>query len=85
MKLVDVWVVEIGLFLYAGRKSLVFSVSMQIDLNFVWVVEINLISVCGIELYLIPAKHEMDLVVEWMTSFQCSGSALIWFLCSGRK
>ena len=79
------WVVEIGLFLYAGRKSLVFSVSMQIDLNFVWVVEINLISVCGIELYLIPAKHEMDLVVEWMTSFQCSGSALIWFLCSDRK
>ena len=29
------WVVEVDLFLYAGRKSLVFSVTMKIDLNVV--------------------------------------------------
>ena len=40
--------------LNAGRKSPVFSVSMQIDLHFVWVVHIDLISVWGIELDLIP-------------------------------
>ena len=43
-------------FLHAGRKSLVFSVNMQIDLNFVWVVQIDLISVWGIELDLIPVQ-----------------------------
>ena len=32
-------------FLYAGRKSLGFSLRIEIDLVFVWVVEIDLISV----------------------------------------
>ena len=40
-------------FLCAGRKVLVFSVSMEIDLVLVMVVEIDLISVCGIELELV--------------------------------
>ena len=53
--MVVVWVVEIDLVLNAGRKSLVFSVSMRIDLHFVWVVQIDLISVFGIELDLIAA------------------------------
>ena len=47
-----VWVVEIGSFLYACRKSLGFSVSNEIDLVFVWV-EIELISLWGIEIGLI--------------------------------
>ena len=77
-------------FLEAGRKSLVFSVSVLIALIPVW----------AIELYLIWVQDEMDLVVVWVVendiislwlvgidleSFQCGGSALIWFLCSGRK
>ena len=33
----------------AGRKSLGFSVSIEIDLFFVWVVEIDLIAVWGID------------------------------------
>ena len=33
--MVVVWVVEFDLFFYAGRKSLFFSVRMQIDLNVV--------------------------------------------------
>ena len=40
-------------FLCAGRKVLVFSVSMEIDLVLVMVVDIDLISVWGIELDLI--------------------------------
>ena len=36
-------------YLYAGRKSLVFRMSMKIDFVPAWVVEIYLISVCGIE------------------------------------
>ena len=51
--LVIAWVVDIDLVLKSGRKSLVVSVSMQIDMNFVWVVQIDLISVWGIELDLI--------------------------------
>ena len=47
------WVVEMTWFLNAGRKSLVFSVSMQIGLQFVWVVQIDLMPVRGIELELI--------------------------------
>ena len=39
-------------FLCPGRKLLVFSVSMEIDLVFV-MVEIDLISMCGIELDLV--------------------------------
>ena len=49
-------------FLNAGRKSLVFSVCMHIDLHVVWVVQIDLISVWGIELDLIPMKDEIHLV-----------------------
>ena len=41
------------LFLCAGRKLLVYSVSMEIDLVLVIVVEIDLVSVWGIELDLI--------------------------------
>ena len=41
-------------FLNASRKSLVFSVSMQIDLYFVWVVQIDLNSVWWIELDFVP-------------------------------
>ena len=37
----------------AGRKSLGFSVSIEIDLVLVWVVDIDLILVWGIELGLI--------------------------------
>ena len=37
----------------AGRKSLGFSVSIEIDLILVWVVDINLISVRGFEVDLI--------------------------------
>ena len=40
-------------FLDAGRKSLGFSVSIEIDLVFVGVVDIDLVSVWGIELCLI--------------------------------
>ena len=54
MDLVVLWVVEIDLFSNARRKSLVFCVSMQIDLHFMRVVQIELISVWGIELDLIP-------------------------------
>ena len=54
-------------FLNAGRKSLaLFSVSMQIDLQFVWVVQIDLISVWVIELDLIPVWNEISLVVVWV-------------------
>ena len=42
--------------LYAGRKSLVFSVSTKVDLVFVWVVQIELTSVWGIEFDLILMK-----------------------------
>ena len=48
-----VWVVEMGLVLYAGRKPLGFCASIELDFLFVWVVEINLISTWGIEIYLI--------------------------------
>ena len=44
---VIVWVVEIDLVLYAGQKSLGFSVSIEIDLVLVWVIEIDMISVWG--------------------------------------
>ena len=64
--------------LNARRKSPVFSVSMQIDLDFVWVVQIDLSSVWGIELDLIPVYNENDFI-------QCGGSALVLFLCSCRK
>ena len=47
--LVFVSVVEIKVVFYAGRNSLGFSVSIEIDL-FVWVVEADLISVWGVEL-----------------------------------
>ena len=46
-------VVELTRLLDAGRKSLGFSVSIEIDLVFVWVVDNELISVWGIELNLI--------------------------------
>ena len=48
--MVFVLVVEIELVLYAGRKSLGFSVSIEIDFVYVWVVEIDLISMWGIVL-----------------------------------
>ena len=41
--LVFVLVVETNLVLYVGRKSLDFSVSIEIEFVFVWVVEIDLI------------------------------------------
>ena len=47
MDLVVLWVVEIDLFSNARRKSLVFCVSMQIDLHFVCVVQIHLIFIVG--------------------------------------
>ena len=40
--------------LNAGRKSLVSSISVQIDLHLVWVVRIDLISVWGIEVDFVP-------------------------------
>ena len=43
-------------FFDAGRKSLGFSVSIEIDLVFVWVVDIDLISVRGITLDLISVR-----------------------------
>ena len=47
--LVFVWVVDIGLVCMRARKSLGFSVCIEIDLVFVWVVENGLISVWGID------------------------------------
>ena len=47
--LVFVSVVEIKVVFYAGRNSLGFRESIEIDL-FVWVVEADLISVWGVEL-----------------------------------
>ena len=55
--------------LHAGRQSLGFSVSVEIDFVFVWVVEIDFISVWGIELDLISV----------------GGSELIWFVSGSRK
>ena len=75
-------------YLYAGRKSLVFRMSMKICLHFAWVVLTDLISVWEIELDLIPMQDEMELVVVWViendfTSVWRIGIDLI--LCSGRK
>ena len=53
---VIVWVVEIDLVLYAGQKSLGFSVSIEIYLVFAWVVDIDLVSMLGIELDLISVQ-----------------------------
>ena len=75
-------------FLNAGRSSLVFSVSMQIDLHFVWVVQIDLISVWGSNLTWFQCRMKLNWLLctlSKMTSFQCGGSALIWFSWSGRK
>ena len=44
---------KLARFLDAGRKSLGFILSIEVDLVFVWVVDIDLISVWGIELDLI--------------------------------
>ena len=43
-------------FMYADRKSLDSSVSIEIDFVFVWVVEIGLISMSGIEVDVISVK-----------------------------
>ena len=43
-------------FLYSGGKSLVFSMSMQVDLNFLWVVQVDLILVWD----------KIDLVNVWV-------------------
>ena len=51
--LVLVRVVEIDLVFFAGRKSLGFSLSIELDFVLVWVVDIDLISLWGIELDLI--------------------------------
>ena len=71
MDFVFVWVVvvEIDSFLDAGRRSLGFSVSIEIDLAFVWVVDIDLISVWEIELDVISGQ----------------GSELTCFMHGGRK
>ena len=53
INLIFVRVVEISLVLNAGRKSLGFSASIELDFVFVWVVEIDLISLWGIQLDLI--------------------------------
>ena len=42
--LVFVYMVEIDLVLYAGRKSLDYSVSIELGFAFVWVFETDLIS-----------------------------------------
>ena len=42
-------IVETDLYLYVGRISLAFGISMKIDLSFVWVIQIDLISVRGME------------------------------------
>ena len=52
-------------FLYVGRKSLGFSVSIEIDLDYVWV-EMDLISVWGMEHDLISEQGWIDLVVVWV-------------------
>ena len=44
--LIFVWMVEIDLVFYMGRKSLGFIVMIEIDLVFVWVVKIDLFQ-CG--------------------------------------
>ena len=50
---------KIASFFNSGRKSLVFSASMQIDLRLVWVVQIALVLVWGIEHDLIPVWDEI--------------------------
>ena len=44
-----VWGSRLTSSLYAGRKSLGFSVGLEINLVVVWVVEIDLVSVWGIK------------------------------------
>ena len=51
--LCTLWWSTLTRFLDAGRKSLAFSVSIDIDLVFVWVVDTDFISVRRIELGLI--------------------------------
>ena len=58
------WLVEIHLVLYAGRKSLGFSVSIEIHLVFVWVVITDLI-LGWIELEF-RCRDEIDVVVVLM-------------------
>ena len=48
--LVFVRLVKLTWFLYAGLKSLGYSVNIELDFVFVWVVEIDLILMWGIEL-----------------------------------
>ena len=67
--LVLVWVVEIVLVLYPGRKSLGFSVSAESGLGFVWVDELDLISMWGMEL----------------DSISVQGSELTWLLSGDPK
>ena len=88
IELIVEWVVELTWFLNAGRKSLVFGVSMKTDLHFVWLVRIDLISVWEFELDLIPVTHEEYLAVVWVVQ---NDFISVWrigvnlFLCSGRK
>ena len=63
------WWPKLTRFLDAGRKTLGFSGSTEIDLVFVWVIENDLISAWGIELDLISVL----------------GSELICFVSGGRK
>ena len=67
-------------FLYAGRKSLDFSVGIKIDLAFVWVIESDLISVPEMETFLITA-YCSKLTWSKTTCFRPGGSNLTRFLC----
>ena len=63
------WWSKLTRFLDAGRQSLGFSVSIEIDLVLVWAVDIDLISVWRVKLDIISVQ----------------GSELICFVSGGRK
>ena len=66
------WWSKLTQFLDAGRKLLGFSVSIEIDLDFVWVVDIDLISVGGSNLTWFQLGIGIDLVC-------ILGSKMNWF------
>ena len=75
-------------YLCVGRKSLVFTISMTIDVVFVWLVQIGLISVRGIEFDLISVyRDEIEIVVVWVIEIDLVSErgAKILFHCEHAK
>ena len=84
-------------YMYAGRRSLVFKMSMEIEFVFVWVVQIDLISVgeIGFDLISVKALNWLGFVVGvendgfglWIeiNLVLVRGSKLACFLCGDRS